>query len=148
MTCDNDDFLNFQGVASCISTLDNDSEAVCAGGPIYAVMQIGASSTEPRYNLPLRVSDPAKLHNRSGFDALVQIFKSYRYVWYSVFRTENYRSIWRDIKQLQISDIFLIEMLQTELAFCHGKYLHVRNNHYVRLANPLTSSAKDATQSG
>ena len=146
MTSDNDDFLNFEGVSSCINALEHDSEAACAGGPIYGVLQIRNSSIEPRYSLPLKVADAARLHKRSGFDALVQLFKNYRLMWYSVFRAENYRSIWQDIKQLQISNIFLIEMLQAELAFCHGKYLHVRNNHYVCVLNPSTSSAKEASQ--
>ena len=143
MACDNDDFINFKGVFQCINALEDDPEVVCAGGPIYGVMQMTSGSAMPRYSLPVKIIDAEELHNRTGFDALVQLFKSYRYLWYSVFRTESYLDIWNDIRHLQISNFYLVEILQTELAFCHGKYARVKTNHYIRLKNPVTSCASE-----
>lgn len=143
MTCDNDDFINYLGITQCVDTLNSDTEAVCSGGPIYSIIQNESISPKPRYSLPVKTIDAAKLHNRSGFDALVTLFKGYRYMWYSIFRTEYYRNIWHDIKQLRISNVYLVEVLQAELAFCHGKYIQVKANHYIRLANPATSCAKE-----
>lgn len=143
MTCDNDDFINYRGITQCVDTLDSDPEAVCAGGPIYSVIQNESISPTPRYSLPVKAIDAARLHNRSGFDALVTLFKGYRYMWYSIFRTEDYRSIWHNIKRLQISNVYLVEILQAELAFCHGKYVQVKANHYIRLENPTTSFARE-----
>lgn len=143
MTCDNDDFMNFQGVRSCINALEEDPEAVCAGGPIYGVMQNEITLSEPRYSLPARIIDAQALHNLSGYDALEQLFKNYRYMWYSIFRSEDYKKIWHDIRQLQISNVYLIELLQAELAFCHGKYIQIKTNHYIRLENPTTSFARE-----
>ena len=143
MTCDNDDFINFQGIKSCINALEESPEATCAGGVIYGVSQAEQTLSSPRYNLPVKIIDARGLHNISGFDALVQLFKSYRYMWYSVFRTEDYRNIWCDIKNLNILNIYLIEMLQAQLSFCCGRYIQIKTNHYIRLENPTTSSARE-----
>ena len=145
MACDNDDFINYHGVTHCLDALEKDSRAVCAGGPIYGVIQNENNDTESRYSLPVKVIDAAGLHNRSGFDALVHLFKNYRYMWYSVFRAKSYQIIWSDIKQLQISNLYLIELLQAELTFCHGKYVHVKANHYIRLRNPITNASVEAS---
>ncbi len=144
MTCDNDDFINFNGIKSSLAALDNNPEAVCAGGPIYGVYEVPHAVSAASYGLPLKILDAAPLSGKSGFDALVQLFSQYRYMWYSLFRTPIYQEIWTDINRLQISTVHLVEILQTELAFCHGKYIQVPDNHYVRLQNPPMSCAKDA----
>ncbi|EKD24096.1 MAG: hypothetical protein ACD_81C00110G0002 [uncultured bacterium] len=148
MTCDNDDFINFRGIVRCLDALENDSMAICAGGPIYGVYQSENASTQSRYSLPLKILDLSRLDNRSGFDALAYVFRNYGYLWYSIFRTEGYRKIWNDIARLQILDVFLMEILQAELTFCYGKYIHVKSNHYIRLINPTTSSAREASSIG
>ena len=146
MTCDNDDFINYQGITQCVDALDCDPEPACAGGPIYGVMQCAGDSVMHRYSLPVKILDAKELHNRAGFDALVLLFKNYKYAWYSIFRTEDYQSIWQNMKQLQISNVFLMELLQTQLTFCHGKYIQVKANHYIRLSNPTTSHAREESQ--
>ena len=136
MMIDSDDFINFHGIVDCIDALQKDSNAVCAGGPIYGCVRNKSHSSEWRYSLPVKIQNAATLHNRSGFDALVRLYRDFKYLYYSIYRTEVCLNIWRDINQLKISDLFLVEALQTDLTFCHGKYLHIKNNHYIRLANP------------
>ena len=145
MTCDNDDFINFHGIANCVDALEKDPDAVCAGGPIYGVSQVASAASAPRYGMPVRIIDAAALSGMSGFDALVQLFKSYKYMWYSVFRTPSYQKIWSDIRQLQITNVYLMEILHSELTFCHGRYLQVPANHYIRLLNPATSASMEAS---
>jgi hypothetical protein len=86
------------------------------------------------------------LSQRSGFDAIRQLFLNYSHLYYSVLRTDVCKKIWGDIKQLEILDLYLIELLQAELTLCHGKYVEVCANHYIRLVNPDSSSAKEATE--
>jgi hypothetical protein len=69
-------------------------------------------------------------------------------MWYSVYRTEKYQEIWREMKQLEVNNIFLLEVLQAQLALCHGKYIHIIANHYIRLRNPITSSSRMAQPVG
>jgi len=145
MTCDNDDFINFCGVVDCIAALEKNPAAVSAGGPIYGIYQNRSAAAGSRYSLPLKILDSSSFHNRSGFDALARLFKNYGYMWYSIFRAEDYRNVWRDIRQLQVNNVFLMEILQAELAFCYGKYLHVGTSHYLRLLNPDTSAAREAS---
>ena len=144
MACDNDDFINFQGVNSCIVALEQTPEAVCAGGPICGVMQSESPVFGTRYSLPIHGMDTSALDGRTGFDGLKALFSNYIPLWYQIFRTDKYRAIWQDIKLLQISDVFLIETLQAQLALCHGKNLQLKANHYVRLANPQTSTARES----
>lgn len=141
MTCDNDDFINFDGVVACMKVLEGDSDAVCAGGLLYGVMQRESTSSNLNYCLPIKISDAAHLDGRSGFDGLVRLFENYRYMWYSIFRSEDYKKIWGDIRRLDIKNIYLVEILQAQLTFCYGKYIQVECNHYIRLQNPTTSCA-------
>lgn len=143
MTCDNDDFINFQGIRSCVAALEEDPGAVCAGGAIYGVSQNPVSLSAPRFGLPVKIVDPKGLDGLAGFDALVQLFKNYKYTWYSVFRADAYSRIWTDISKLDISNVYLVEILHAELTCCHGKYVHVSTNHYIRLENPVTSFARE-----
>jgi glycosyltransferase domain-containing protein len=145
MTCDNDDFINFVGVNNCIAALEDARDAACAGGRMYGVMQSEFPVFGLRYSLPMRNTDPSALNGRAGFDGLKALFSNYIPLWYQVFRTEKYRAIWQDIKLLQISNVFLVEMLQAQLALCHGKNLQLKTNHYVRLMNPRTSAARESS---
>ena len=142
MTVDNDDFINFQGVRSCINALEESKEAVCAGGPIYSIFQKQATWKDAQYALPIKIDGANELDNFSGWEALTKLYKNYRYTWYSIYRTEAYKKIWQDIEGLNITNIYLIEILEAQLTFCHGKYIHVKNNHYIRLQNPNTSFAR------
>jgi glycosyltransferase domain-containing protein len=148
MTCDNDDFINFHGVERCIAALEENPDAVCAGGAIYGVSQNESALSEPRFTLPAKIIDAQGLHNLSGFSALVQLFSNYRYVWYSIFRADAYREIWSDIENLKISNAYLVEILQTKLTFCCGKYIHVSGSHYIRLENPVASWARGEAAKG
>jgi glycosyltransferase domain-containing protein len=148
MTCDNDDFINQRGVSSCIDALDENPEAVCAGGPIYGVYQYESAAREPRYGMPFKILDAVALTGKSGFDALVELLRNYRPMWYSVFRTSPYQKIWSDIRQLKIVNVYLVEILQAELTFCQGKYVQVPVNHYIRLQNPSTSCARANAAAG
>ncbi|WP_397411237.1 TIGR00180 family glycosyltransferase [Polaromonas sp.] len=146
MMCDNDDFINFHGVPGCIAALDAHPDVVCAGGPLIGISHITRPNAPAKYSLPFRiVVASAPLHNRQGFDALQQMFRNYSHMYYNVFRSGVCREIWRDIRQLEIRNVFLIELLQAELTFCHGKYFETRTNHYIRLTNPTSSAARDAS---
>lgn len=143
MTCDNDDFINFDGVIACINALEDDSDAICAGGLIYGMTQKESVASDLGYCLPIRLCNADHLDGRSGFDGLGRLFKNYTHMWYAIFRTEDYQQIWRDIKQLKISNVYLVEILQAQLVFCYGKYVQVKYNHYIRLKNPSTSCARE-----
>jgi len=142
MTCDNDDFINYSGVVNCVNQLTRDEGASCAGGPLYSVMKSQMSAQAERYTLPERGMDLRDIDGMSGFVALKYIFKNYKYTWYSVFRTAIYDKIWSDIRQLEICDIFLVEILHAQLSFVYGKYVYVKQNHYIRLQNPESSCAR------
>ena len=146
MTCDNDDFINFVGVDKCLKALELNQDVTCASGAYYCVMQNVNEGSGGSYCLPLKVFDLKQFDDLKGFGAIRSLFSQYRYLWYSIYNLDVFKSIWRDIESLQISNIFLIEMAQAQLTFCYGSYLHVNCNHYLRLANPIGSSAQEASK--
>lgn len=143
MLVDNDDFINFKGVEDCINVLQKKNHVVCAGGIIYGVQQINNKSEKSSFSLPIKAADNSSIQNLSGLKAIRQLFKKYSYLWYSVFRADENKQIWEDIKTCNISNLFLVEILHAKLAICYGKYAHSNCNHYIRLYNPITSCAKE-----
>jgi glycosyltransferase domain-containing protein len=142
MLCDNDDFINFYGVQDCINELNAQKEVICVGGPLYATFE-SRKSEDCRYSLPFRiVSSSIDLSGEAGFKALKILYRKYSHVYYSIFRTEVCGKIWHDIQGLNITDLYVIELLHAELAFSYGKYVETAKNHYLRLANPSSSQAK------
>lgn len=146
MLCDNDDFINFSGIQDCINELNLHKEVICAGGPLYATFE-SHSSKDHRYSLPFRVVNSSiDLSGAIGFQALKTLFRKYSHVYYSIFRTEACSKIWHDIQRLNITDLYIIELIHAELVFSYGKYVETDRNHYLRLVNPLTSEAKTCSE--
>lgn len=140
MLCDNDDFLNKEGIKHCIKALENNTDYTCSGGSIYSVFESGKNNN--LYNLPIPFLNNTKLHNiENKYDAFINVRRKYSYVYYSVYRKEALEDIWSNIISLGVKDLFLVEMLCNDLALCLGKYFDIGRNHYVRLMNNNSSGA-------
>jgi glycosyltransferase domain-containing protein len=144
MTCDNDDFLRYKGVVECINVLERNQDYGFAMGSVRSVTCLTASPENSRqyYRLRHGQMNVANLNGMSGMSAIRHLFRPYKYVWYGVYRSEIYKDIWKEISSSCVDDIFLIEYLQNQLAFCFAKLYAVNCTHYIRLANPATSSAR------
>jgi glycosyltransferase domain-containing protein len=142
MLVDNDDFLNKPGIAACVEVLESDKSIGFAHGKINHVTGTTAGDdTRLRYKLQRPACDPIMLHNKSGMPAIQSLFQPYSYLWYGVYRTTVCKNIWEHIGLSKINNIFLIEMLQSQLACHFAKMQSVRLSHYIRLANSASSIA-------
>lgn len=140
MMCDNDDYINFIGIDKCIKALDNNIDYTCAGGTIYSIFENNIIPNH--YNLPIPFLNNSKLHSKeSGFSVFKEVRRDYKYLYYSVFRKNDYKKIFEFIYNFQIKDLFLIEMLHNDLTLLWGKYFDIGQNHYIRLMNTNKSGA-------
>jgi glycosyltransferase domain-containing protein len=140
MLCDNDDYINRIGINECIYILNRNSEYTCSGGTIFSVFK--NKTINNFFNIPIPFLNNSKLHNLDDkFKAFIESRTEYKYLWYSVYRKESLEKIWLDIISLKIYDLFLVEMLYSDLALYSGKYFDIGRNHYVRLMNTNSSGA-------
>lgn len=147
MTCDNDDFLVLKGILSCVDFLSkNDRYGFCNGG-IRSILEVEkqAHKSDKKYQLRYGKLETTNLNNKENFSAISGLFRPYKNVWYAVYRTNIYEKIWGEIVQSDVDNIFLIEYLQSQLAFCLSHGWALGETHYLRLGNPTSSSAKDLT---
>lgn len=144
LVCDNDDFINPSGIWDCISVLETNDDFVMSGGAIYEVSSIEKLDGKRfSYSLPILGMDLSSINSLSGFDALKNVYRDYKYPWYSVYKTNVYVEIWKKIIYLDITNIFLIEFSHASLSFCFGDYAHVHTCHYISLSNPATSCSRE-----
>lgn len=145
MICDNDDFLNYQGIIECIRALEGRLDYGFANGPIRTIKGFPEKNNYEKklYSLLPVIFDTKDLNDKTGIDAIRHLFSQYKYVWYGVYRSDLYKNIWEKVADSKIENIFLIELFQAQLAFCFGKLCCVSKVHYIRLENPVSSSAKE-----
>ena len=104
MTCDNDDFLSYRGVIECINALESDGTYGFANGDIRTIKRLVENPDNPRQRYRLR-SDKfttKNLNSKTGIDAIKNLFRPYKHVWYGVYRSELYRNIWLQIAESKI----------------------------------------------
>jgi len=135
--CDNDDFIIKKGAIKSVLKLEN-SEFACAGGPIYTTFQ--NTSLKNFYSLPRILEKNLLINGLNGYEDLKKIFDNYEYLYYSVYRTDFLRQLWKKIKILKIYHITLIEYFLTIFTILKSSYCNIGSCHYLRLRNPYTSS--------
>jgi len=134
MLCDNDDYINPVGINKCISVLENNIDYNCSGGTIFSIFENHDKNNY--FNFPIPFLNNTKLHNiDQKFNAFIETRSEYKYLYYSVFRREILEKIWKTIVSIEITDLFLVEMLYNDLALYYGKYYNIGWNHYIRLMN-------------
>tara|TARA_B110000438_G_scaffold298402_1_gene346578 strand:- start:5553 stop:6560 length:1008 start_codon:yes stop_codon:yes gene_type:complete len=158
MTADNDDFINYDGVYKCINFLNKNKDYGFAGGPIFSlnrshsnilnkqsIISTNSDLHKIKYKIIPEYVDLNK--NLDGYENLEGMKRSLSsqietyYVGYSIFRTEIFSNIRRDLIESNIKDIHFHELFESTFAFYHGKYKHLNSNHYIRLSNVVGSSA-------
>lgn len=151
MTCDNDDFLNMYGIKKCMQYLEDNDEYGFCGGKILGVigtnkeLSNGISSYKLKYGTTV---DNSSLDNLSAENGIKQMFRPYKYIWYSVYRTDIFQKTWKSVYQAKLSSGHLVEMIQSQLSFCYGKYKDLNVNTYIRLENPPTNDASEESLEG
>jgi glycosyltransferase domain-containing protein len=144
MTCDNDDFLSFKGIKACINALDNESDYGFANGNLRAIKEITRNEATSKRYFCLRFEkfNTKNLNDKAGVDAIKNLFRPYKQVWYGVYRTDLYKKIWEKIAISNLDNVFLIEIFQGQLAFALSRMRNIDKTHYIRLENSIASSAK------
>ena len=146
VTSDNDDFLNYSGISKCINFLNNNSKYHLASGTTMFV-----SKVKNKYKFSYNYASSFDLDSLSGVTGIQKYFNPYssrvNYIWYSVYRSEVFSSIWNEMNDTNIRDGQLNELFQTCIALSNYKYKYLYCNNYIRLVNPGPSYANSFKQS-
>ena len=141
MRVDNDDILIQSGLEKCIKELERNSEYGVAHGNLRGIRIVNNNLDSPRYKInPGLKEDYSDLIGLTGIAAIERLLCPYRMIWYGVYRTEIYKKIWNEIQESRLKNIFLIEILQSQLALIYTKLRYVNQTYYLRLSNPLSST--------
>jgi glycosyltransferase domain-containing protein len=146
MICDNDDFLNYKGIIKCIEVLEINTDYGFSHGTIRGISKIKGDreGKNQRYKIHDYKLDVLSVDGLTGIDAIKKSLVPYSYVWYGVYRTEVYKKIWNILDSSSIKNLYLIEIFQSHLAFTYAKLKAVKYTHYIRLQDPVSSSAKQS----
>ena len=145
---DNDDFILERGLDKSIEVLENkENDFICSGGKILAILQKNDLKST-KYSLPFILFDNSCLHGLNGKKDLIKNFKNYHYLYYSVYKRDYIVEFWKDIKNINLNHITLIEIFLTISTLLNGKYYDVGESHYMRLRNPYSSSDKSENPYG
>ena len=155
MTSDNDDFLNHKGIKKCINFLKKNNNYICASGMILNVTNNlnnfkKLSLEKVKYKIyPKVTNELINLDNYKGLEGTIRYldnsFKT-NYLWYAIYRKNEYKKIWQELKYSKIEDLGFIELLQTCYSFYYGRYKYIDCNHYIRLVNTINNNTSNFHQ--
>ena len=147
MICDNDDFLNYNGIIKCIESLEINMDCGFSHGTIRGISKFKGNrqNENQRYKIHDYRLDVTNSDGLTRIDAIKKSLVPYSYVWYGVYRTEVYTKIWHILDSSSISNLYLADTFQSHLAFTYAKLKVVNYTHYIRLQDPVSSSAKQAS---
>ena len=143
MTADNDDFLNFAGVDKCIDLLRLDPSVAFVSAPVRFVYRKNTGNLPVANAFQLLSYRQAfnDLDGLTGPQAISALTRFYRPVYYSIYRADVYKKVWATIYQLNLTNLYLIEIFHSLLSFALGKFRSLSTTHYIRLMNTVASSA-------
>jgi len=144
MLCDNDDFIIENGINDLIHFLENHQDYVSAGSPTLKIQLNGFSVDVHGSN---SYFDSLYQHYRSveplpnWEDQIEDTFLKFQPNFYYVFRTETLLNIWKEILNINFTDLTIMEFFFQLRALTIGKQRTFKNNiHYVRQVGTGTFS--------
>jgi glycosyltransferase domain-containing protein len=126
---DNDDFLAPAGLAHCVDFLDENADYQCCGGGI-AGFELYASArtplahlTGPFSRMTYRYDSDGSRRDISAASTGDRVLAGFRNTWsyYAVTRTRTLQAVWREIRDLDISDLQLHERFSAMRMMTLGK---------------------------
>ncbi len=138
MTVDNDDFINVIGIKKCIEKLEKSNFQIASGNVHYV------SEFNNKYKLLKNTMKFSAYKNVQNINSIKNYLNHNKfgngYVWYSIYKTNIFYKVWEHIHKSNISDVYIVEYLNTQLSFCFGKFISVNTCHYIRITNPKAKS--------
>ena len=132
MICDNDDYLNFSGIDDSLEIMQEDKEVDFVVGNMLFAENIDnhLKLLDQRYQYK-NLSNSFK----NKF-ILFNMINPYKYVWYSVFKTEVVRQIWENIKNSKNFNFFTMEIFHTQIALSIANCQYINKCTYIKRVNP------------
>jgi glycosyltransferase domain-containing protein len=129
MLADNDDFLMFSGIERSISFLDNHPDYVCCGGGVGGIAVYSRKYPQlggllgPLNRLAYRYMPYDRSLDLGSSSVAERLLRGLRNSWsyYAVYRSDALQAIWRDVTEINFSDLQLHEKFCAMRALTLGK---------------------------
>jgi glycosyltransferase domain-containing protein len=126
MLADNDDFLGIDGIEQALDFMESHDDYVCACGraaafTVYSKLGNPDGAVYGRLNRLYIASNPVDVTAAGAAERLRQ-GGLYHLIYYSVYRTEALAEIWRDVVNIDFSDLMLHENFHALRTLTLGKF--------------------------
>jgi glycosyltransferase domain-containing protein len=128
MLADNDDFVAFAGTERSLDFLDANSDYVCCGGglagfSVYSGLRSPNGPTGPINRYAYRYTHLDRSEDFSSSSAVERLRHGSRNWWsyYGVYRIDALKTIWREILEIDFSDLHLHELFCAMRTLTLGK---------------------------
>jgi glycosyltransferase domain-containing protein len=145
MHADNDDFLGIDGVEQALDFLENNPDYVCASGraaafAVYSKLGNPDGAVHGRLNHIYVATNPKDV-TAAGAAQRLREGGLYHLIYYSVYRTEALAQIWRDVVDIDFSDLMLHENFQALRTLTLGKFRanSASITHYAQIGSSLNT---------
>jgi glycosyltransferase domain-containing protein len=145
MLADNDDFLGIDGIEQALDFLEAHRDYVCGCGraavfAVYSKLGNSDAAVHGRLNHISIASNPKDVA-ATGTARRLREGGLYHLIYYSVYRTEALAQIWRDVVDIDFSDLILHENFHALRTLTLGKF-HANSasiTHYAQLGSSLNT---------
>jgi glycosyltransferase domain-containing protein len=145
MLADNDDFLGIDGIEQALDFLETHGDYVCACGraavfAVYSKLGNPDGAIHGRLNHISIASNPKDIA-AAGAAQRLREGGLYHLIYYSVYRTEVLAQIWRDVVDIDFSDLILHENFHALRTLTLGKF-HANLasiTHYAQIGTSLNT---------
>lgn len=136
MLCDNDDFIIYSSIEKLLTFLNENPDYISAGSPITEI-QVDGYSTKCYGKYPSIVGSYSHYRDHEPFNCweeqVKKTFIDFQPNFYHIFKKEVLLQIWKEILELDFSDLTIMEFYYQLRALTFGKqYSDQSICHYVR----------------
>ena len=150
LLADNDDFLQLEGITKSVCFMEQNPSYNSCRGLVYGVditeTKKSFSPIEQSFNI---MYNSKNIDDSATTSRLYYHLANYAPSWYNTYRVDNFKQKWRELKNVNFKDVFLMEHFLSLSNVAVGKIKVLSTPYLVRQLNPVTSCAnEDKTKNG
>jgi len=146
---DDDDFFIPSGIEESLIFLDNNEDfSICGGRHGGIFNETFSIYLEGEYTLKDSPYSIEGINNPDCLDRVSEHLKNYASNYYDVHRTEQLTRCFKEVAELNLSDLYLVEIYCQVSSLINGKSKKLNTSYLVRQHNNPTSSARYSSGGG
>jgi len=121
--CADDDFIFVDAIIKCCNFLDKNSDYVCAQGKLVSFRYTNQDDGLKYIIETYFTTHKSNSHSDNIKDRFSSFSQPYRHTFYGVHKVDNILRIYQLIKQYELTEPFLLELVQSALLILSGKVM-------------------------